>query len=223
MNKPMTTRPKQKAGHESDHFQTPVYAIAPLLKYIKGYVYECAAGDGNIVNFLNKNSLGCFGTDIKDGIDFLEYELHSLPQFDLIVTNPPYSLKEKFTRKCYEIGKPFALLMPITIEANLCEMFDKHGAELIIPYQRIRFITPKQRETGRDYYWRCRYKECNEAHYTEHPPKVCDYCYSCPATFKRCKYSPQIKTIWVTHGLNIGRDITYVDLKDYGYPDDIYA
>ena len=34
--------------------------------------------------------------------------------FDMIITNPPYSLKDEFIKKCYEWNKPFCLLLPIT-------------------------------------------------------------------------------------------------------------
>ena len=32
----------------------------------------------------------------------------------MIITNPPYSLKDEFIKKCYEWKKPFCLLLPIT-------------------------------------------------------------------------------------------------------------
>jgi len=46
------------------------------------------------------------------GNDFLVDE----PAFayDCIITNPPYSIKDRFLTRCYELKKPFALLMPLT-------------------------------------------------------------------------------------------------------------
>jgi tRNA1(Val) A37 N6-methylase TrmN6 len=34
--------------------------------------------------------------------------------FDWVVSNPPYSLKNAFLARCYDLGKQFAPLMPIT-------------------------------------------------------------------------------------------------------------
>ena len=34
--------------------------------------------------------------------------------YDGVITNPPYSLKDKFIEHCYELDKPFALLLPVT-------------------------------------------------------------------------------------------------------------
>lgn len=35
--------------------------------------------------------------------------------YDFIITNPPFSLKKEFLLKCIDIGKPFALLLPMQI------------------------------------------------------------------------------------------------------------
>jgi hypothetical protein len=48
----------------------------------------------------------------KERLDFLK----DAPDFsfDCVVTNPPYSLKDAFIRRCMELDKPFALLLPLT-------------------------------------------------------------------------------------------------------------
>jgi hypothetical protein len=38
---------------------------------------------------------------------------YSKLEFDCIVSNPPFTLKDKILKKLYEIGKPFAVLLPI--------------------------------------------------------------------------------------------------------------
>jgi len=99
-----------------DEFYTPKEAIQPLLPFLKkGWtIWECAWGKGSLAKHLKENK----EKDLKViGLveDFLNSEWEN-KNWDCIVTNPPYSLKEKFLRKCYELGKPFALLLPLTAE-----------------------------------------------------------------------------------------------------------
>lgn len=69
---------------------------------------------------------------------------------DIIITNPPYSLKEEFLKRAYELNKPFAFLMPLTsLEGKKRgELFRKYGIQLIIPNKRINFITPSGKGSG---------------------------------------------------------------------------
>ena len=133
--------PKKVIG--SDMFKTPEYAITPLIKYLNPnwHIWECACGSGNIVDFLLKNKFIVIGTDISTGIDFLQTDKVI---GDCIITNPPYSLKNQFLKKCYDIGKPFALLLPITaLESDFRQqLFRKYGLQLLLFNKRIQFMTP---------------------------------------------------------------------------------
>jgi hypothetical protein len=133
----------QKQG-SSDDFQTPEIALDYIVPFIdkKWNIWECACGTRNLVIGLQQRGFTVWGTDIKEGFDFLED--NDLEDVDFILTNPPYSIKEKFLERCYEIGKPFALLMPLTaLESEKRQkLFRKYGIQLIIPNKRINFETP---------------------------------------------------------------------------------
>ena len=60
----------------------------------------------------------------------------------MIITNPPYSLKDDFLKKCYEYKKPFCLLLPITsLEGTeRGNMFRENGIEVIVFDKRIEFL-----------------------------------------------------------------------------------
>lgn len=60
----------------------------------------------------------------------------------MIITNPPYSLKDEFIKKCYEWNKPFCLLLPITaLEGKTRgKMFRKHGIEVLVLDGRVQFM-----------------------------------------------------------------------------------
>lgn len=136
----------------SDYFYTPEIALIPLLKHIPKHwkIWECAAGKGHLVRLFHKHNYDCFGTDIldKDNSDFLKYNL--VPHFDCIVTNPPYSLKKDFLIRAYDIGKPFAFLLPLTaLETNDRQrLFEKYGLQIILMNKRINFYTPSGKGSG---------------------------------------------------------------------------
>lgn len=132
-------------GH-SDEMQTPKEAIYCLLPYLKKKwtIWECAWGKGSLAKHLKSEGFNVIG-DYRDFITGLE-----IGGVDCIVTNPPYSLKDKFLKRCYEIGKPFALLMPLTaLEGKKRgELYRKYGIQLIIPNKRINFETPSGKGSG---------------------------------------------------------------------------
>jgi hypothetical protein len=144
-----TKRPKPMRQGSRDDFQTPKYATDILLPFLKKHwtIWECACGKGNLHEAFGQKGFNVIATDILQGIDFLKYPHKSKEdfKFDCIITNPPYSLKEQFLARCYEIGKPFALLMPLTALEG--EIRQKHyrthgGIQLIIPNKRYNFETP---------------------------------------------------------------------------------
>lgn len=58
-----------------------------------------------------KNGYSVIPTHIKYGNDFLKFEP---TDYDIIITNPPYSLKNKFLERAFSLKKPFLFLLPIT-------------------------------------------------------------------------------------------------------------
>jgi len=122
----------------SDECYTPDSAVAPILKYLDKSLtyYEATSGiSSSIVSFMRSNG---FNVISSNGLDFLNDEL---PEFDAVITNPPYSIKDKFIDKCYSLGKPFALLLPVSsIQGKKRgSMFSKNGLELLVLNNRVDF------------------------------------------------------------------------------------
>jgi hypothetical protein len=102
-----------------DHFDTPSYAVTPLLPYInpKWTVWEPTdtTGKSRITKVLQKHGCRVISTS-NDKLDFLRTK----PTFhyDCIVTNPPYSNKNDFISRCTELfesnHKPWAMLLPLS-------------------------------------------------------------------------------------------------------------
>lgn len=127
----------------SDNYFTPPSAVAPLIPYLpqKAKIWEPCCGDYFISNCLEQHGFSVVSTDLKYGVDFLTC---NPPDFDVIITNPPYSRKTECIERCYSLGKPFALLVPLYCleSAKRQALYIKHGAEVLIPNKRIRFVLP---------------------------------------------------------------------------------
>ena len=135
-------------GFAPDDFQTPPEALIPLLAYLKKdwLIWECAEGKGYLVKALREYGYRVIGSDILTGRDFLTC---APDYFDCIVTNPPYSIKHKFLTRCYQLGKPFALLLPLTtLETRTRQqLFAQYGLEIILFDKRINFHVPSGKES----------------------------------------------------------------------------
>ena len=81
------------------------------------------------------------GSDIARGQDALTY---APAAFDACVGNPPFSLKQEFLARFFALGRPFALLMPVTVfdSEERREMMHRHHAQVLFPNGRINFETP---------------------------------------------------------------------------------
>jgi len=137
---------KIQMGGRSDEFMTPKYAINPLLPFLnkEWKIWECAWGKGHLAKHFEEEGFHVSG-DYRSFLTGLE-----VGGIDIIITNPPYSKKDEFLKRAFEIGKPFAFLLPLTTLEGLKrgELFKKYGIQLIIPNRRINFITPSGKGSG---------------------------------------------------------------------------
>jgi len=141
-----------------DHCETPEIAhqhISHFLTYLAKEVlgkedisqlciYDPFYCEGRVIT--NFSNLGF--TNVLNPIEDF-YSVHQsgqLPEFDVIVTNPPYSRDhiERFIKFCVSTGKPWFLLLP-----NYVYIKDYYGSVLVpegkIVPQRVFYIVPEQR------------------------------------------------------------------------------
>lgn len=159
-NKHKTTQPQtEKVIQGRDLFQTPNYATKLLLPYIPReikHIWECACGNFKIVDVLLENEYSVTASDLYESWEENHgrryYQKHNFITHEMditdadrmcsaIITNPPFSLKEKFYKKCREYNMPFALLIPADYCGWMIQAI-QDGCEKIIPTRRIDFITP---------------------------------------------------------------------------------
>lgn len=141
-----------------DELYTPVEAIQMILPFIPNKVRTIweptAIKESKIVKVLKENGYNVITSHIEDGKDFFEYEP---VEYDMIITNPPYSLKDKFLQKSFELNKPFMMLLPLTTLEGVKrgQMFNKNKIQLIIPNKRFNFKPEKNSGAWFQTSWFC--------------------------------------------------------------------
>lgn len=109
--------------HINDECYTPAYAVWPLLKYLerfKGKTIWCPfdTEESEYVKILKEAGHRVIYSHKDEGLNFYDFDdglfANQMPEFDLIVSNPPFHNKAKLVEKIIAIGKPFALLLPMT-------------------------------------------------------------------------------------------------------------
>lgn len=132
---------------ESDECLTPRYVVEPIIKYLKYKNFKKIWCPFDLehslyVRMLKKNGFDVIHTHILSGGNFFEIDETSF-DFDCIVSNPPFTLKDEILKRLYEIGKPFAILLPIQSlqSEKRTELFIKNGLELLSFNRRACFYT----------------------------------------------------------------------------------
>ena len=129
--------------NKNDEYNTPSYAVYPIIKYIKpNSVIWCPFDkeESNYVKAFKKNGFKVIYGHIETGQDFFEVDI---PECDYIISNPPYSLKGEIFKRLYEIGKPFAMLINlqgIFDHKERFEMFKNNRVEMLWLSPRVNYI-----------------------------------------------------------------------------------
>lgn len=146
---PKTSYSKRDKFDKPDECYTPENALYPLLQFIRKeqLIWDCAFGTGRLAHHFN--TLGFNVVGLMD-LDFFNKESDSVFKFDIIITNPPYSLKDKFLERAFEIDKPFAFLLPLTTLEGIkrSKMFRDKEIQMIIPNRRINFEIPSGKKSS---------------------------------------------------------------------------
>lgn len=120
--------------NHSDELFTPEGVFDILSPYIPKdkIVFECAVGTGKLKNKIEK-----YGYQVVCSDDFF----NTFPEYDVIITNPPFSIKDKFLEEAYKRGKPFAFLLPITALEGIKRqsLYSKYGIQILFPKGRTDF------------------------------------------------------------------------------------
>lgn len=124
---------------KGDETYTPYYAVEPILKYIpKDKVVWCPFDKewSAYVKLIEENNKVIY-SHLDDGYDFFTYEPK---EYDIIISNPHFSKKDKIIKRLYELEKPFAILLPLnTLQGIKRFKYLKNGIQVLSFDKRIGF------------------------------------------------------------------------------------
>ena len=145
---------KYSVKFKDDDYETPCNILKDILPYITEHkkIYDPFYCNGAIIKEWEKLDKICYNTK-EDA-----FNRQHPDDFSILISNIPFSLKEKCVKLGLELGKPFMLLMPI--DAMGSKWIKKYWDELqfIIPDGRYNFL--KKGEMGKgawfDTMWVCK-------------------------------------------------------------------
>lgn len=146
-----------KTLSKCDEWYTPasawedLYEIIDFQQMLSGKkIWEAFPGDGRSADNLRK-----MGWDVISDIpDFFEGQPDP-KEWDLTISNPPFSKKKEVFTRLKKLGKPFIMICPASMLTTkyIRELFDlgpdedpddNTGLKIIIPRKRIQFLKPDE-------------------------------------------------------------------------------
>ena len=138
------------SGGNNDECYTPDYGVKPILKYIpKDAIVWCPfdTEESEFVKQIDKTNLVIY-SHISMGKDFFDYEP---VEWDIIISNPPFTDKRKFFERALSFNKPFALIMTNTWlnDSAPKQLFKDGDLQLLMFDKRMKFISPDGRDNDK--------------------------------------------------------------------------
>lgn len=126
---------------DNNECYTPKYGVIPILKYIpKDAIIWCPfdTEDSEFVIEISKTNK-VIHSHIDDGNDFFTYEPDN---WDIIISNPPFTNKRQFFERALSFNKPFALLMTMAWlnDSAPKQLFKEKQLQLLMFDKRIKYM-----------------------------------------------------------------------------------
>ena len=137
-----------KTNKESDEYYTPKEAVIPIIKYLKKeMVVWCPfdTEDSEYVKCIQANGNKVIFSHIDNGENFFSFEPKE--RYDVIISNPPFSLKDDILKRLDKLNKPFAILLPLPTLQGQKRFEYLKGCEALIFDKRINFYNDKEHKT----------------------------------------------------------------------------
>jgi len=138
------------SGGSNDECYTPDYGVKPILKYIpKDAIVWCPfdTQESEFVKQIEQQNEVTY-SHIGTGRDFFEYEPF---EWDVMVSNPPFTNKRKYFERALSFNKPFALIMTNTWlnDSAPKQLFMDKDLQLLMFDKRMKFISPDGRNNDK--------------------------------------------------------------------------
>jgi len=137
---------KKLMHSNTDEWYTPPEAVRILIPWLKAKGYSkilCPFDkeESNYVKVLTENGFDVTNSHIETGTDF--FKINNLNEYDAIVSNPPFSKREKILWKLFKEGVPFAMILNFNglfDSWKRWQMFRENEFEMLIPSGRVKYF-----------------------------------------------------------------------------------
>ncbi|MSA02222.1 tRNA (adenine-N(6)-)-methyltransferase [Lactonifactor sp. BIOML-A3] len=117
---------------EGDNLFSPYYIVDHIIKYLpKDKVIWCPWDEEWSAFYQRFKECGfkVIRSSLADKKDFFTYEPDD---WDIIVSNPPFSIKDKVLDRLYSFNKPFAVLLPLnSLQGKTRYKYFSQGIQLL--------------------------------------------------------------------------------------------
>lgn len=130
----------------TDEWYTPKEAVEIIEPYLRerGYKKILCPFDkehSEFVQVLSRDGFEVTYGHIETGEDFFKRD--DLSDFDAVVSNPPFSKRQKILEKLFSVGVPFAMIMNFNglfDSKSRWRLFRDNDFEILVPLGRIHFF-----------------------------------------------------------------------------------
>ena len=142
-----------KTDKASDEVYTADFAVKPLLQYLT--LFQQSKGreitiwcpfdleDSEYVRVFQENDFQVIRSHIDEDKNFFFYEPDN---YDVIISNPPFSIKDDIIKHLDELGKPYAILLPIPALQGQKRFPYMKDCQALIFDKRINYYTDKEKK-----------------------------------------------------------------------------
>ena len=129
----------------TDEWYTTKESVNMIIPYLvrggyKNILCPFDKAESNFVKVLTDYGFNVTFSHIETGTDF--FEIDNLDEYDAIVSNPPFSKRQKILEKLFASGVPFAMIMNFNglfDSKARWELFKNNEFELLVPQGRMHF------------------------------------------------------------------------------------
>lgn len=138
----------------NDECYTPRYGVDPVIKHTpKNKIIWCPfdTEESEFVKAYRENGFTVIASHISEWKDFFIYEPD---EWDIMVSNPPFTGKRQIFERALSFGKPFALLMTNTWlnDSAPKQLFKDKDLQLLMFDKRIQYDNQKKITFSSSYY-----------------------------------------------------------------------
>ena len=129
----------------TDEWYTTEESVRMIIPYLYGRYKKILCPfdkkESNFNKVLSEYGFDVTYSHIDTGTDF--FKIDNLKDYDAIVSNPPFSKRQKILERLFESGVPFAMIMNFNglfDSKARWELFKKNEFELLVPLGRMHFF-----------------------------------------------------------------------------------